>query len=69
MWYSDGKDICQNESHHDGTNHYVYRVLKGSTKEEQMANFEALLEGSDTPERREKYTSSLLPAVAAVYGW
>ena len=29
-WYSDGNNICCDESHHDGTNHYIYKVIPES---------------------------------------
>jgi len=68
-WGSDGKDIVGEEAHHDGTNYYTYRVLKGDTYGEQMENCDKLFSKTVTPQRIGRYTKSLLPVVAEVYGW
>lgn len=67
-WYSDGKDICCREAHHDGTNHYIYRIMKGKTHDEQVDNAEKLCSKPITPHRLGYYTKSLEPVVAKVYG-
>ena len=41
-WYSDGKNILHREAHYDGTNTYIYREVKGNTREEQLNNVEKL---------------------------
>lgn len=68
-WYDNGKDICQKEEHHDGTNHYVYRILKGKTHDDQVANAEKLFSKPLTRQRIGIFTKSLSPIVASVYGW
>ena len=68
-WFSDGKDIRGTESHHDGKNSYLYRMLKGETVEEQRENAEKLFNGELTAKRIGYYTKSIAPFVNAVYGW
>lgn len=68
-WYSDGKNICCTESHHDGTNFYTFRVLKGNTHDEQIENAEKLFSAPLTARRIGRFTKSILPSVASVYGW
>lgn len=64
-WYSDGANICCDEAHHDGTNHYVYREL--------LAPIEDIKDGLFDDRKRErtiqKYTRSIAPNVHKVYGW
>lgn len=62
-WYSNGKDICCDESHHDGTNHYTYRMVKPGK------DFDDIYGKEMTPHRLGYYTSSLVDKVNAVYGW
>lgn len=65
--YGDGKDIRADESHHDGVNHYLFRMLKGDDYEELT---DAIYNGQEvTQELLDKYTESLFPEVAKVYGW
>lgn len=68
-WYDDGKDICHDEAHHDGTCYYKYRLLKGATREEQEYNAEKLFSKPLTSQRVGKFTTSLRPLVSNVYGW
>lgn len=68
-WYDDGKDIRLDEAHHDGICYYTYRLLKGTTREEQEDNAEKLFSKPLTPQRVGKFTSSLRPLVSSVYGW
>jgi hypothetical protein len=67
-FYGDGKDIRGTEVHHDGTNHYLYRIIK------EDRDIDKLLDAIDNGEEisRQKlnyYTQSLYKDVAAVYGW
>lgn len=68
-WYGDGKNICCRESHHDGVNHYTYRIMKGKTHDEQVENADKLFSKKLTARRIGYYTKSLYPVVAEVYGW
>lgn len=68
-FYDDGKNICQCEAHHDGTNIYLYRILKGKNHDEQVANAEKLFSKPLTNQRIAAFTKSIRPLVAAVYGW
>lgn len=68
-FYDDGKDICHEEAHHDGTNYYIYRVLKGKDHDEQVENAEKLYNGHKVTRRRiAAYTRSLRPAVLSAIG-
>lgn len=58
-WYADDKDIRFTGHHHDGTNHYLYRVFKGNP--DDLYDM--------TPDEMIQATTSLRPHVAAVYGW
>jgi hypothetical protein len=66
-WYSDGRDIRFTGHHHDGTNNYLYREIR------EDKNIDVLLEKiyNGTAERSDitRYTKSILPYVANVYGW
>lgn len=62
-WYSNGKDIVCDETHHDGINYYRYRVVKPGR------DIDKLFEKPLTERRIAYYTKSLLPYVAEVYGW
>lgn len=67
-WYSDGYNICCTESHHDGTNYYKYRVVRPGRDINKLR--EKILCGEEiTTSMINYYTRSLLPEVAAVYGW
>lgn len=66
-WYSDGKNIKATGRHHDGTNYYLYRVIK------EDRNIDALLtairKGTMSNHQLGYYTESLYPYVAKIYGW
>ena len=70
-FFADAYNVKCDDIHHDGTNHYVYRELIGS--QEQCAPLlDALYEGKDPEKIKAKirrYSRSLLPYVADVYGW
>jgi len=57
------------ETHHDGTNTYLFRELKGNTHDEQVENAYKLFSGDLSPSRISYYTKSIAPYVTEVYGW
>ena len=69
-WYCDAHDMRCEESHHDGTNYILYRRRKDGISDYQWDNFLYMIyEGKATREHISKYTTSLLPYIAKVYGW
>ena len=66
-WYGDGYNIRGRMSHHDGTNHVLYRVAKSREDAERIADKIYNLEIDEAGFR--KLTRSLYPYVADVYGW
>lgn len=70
-WYvtKDG-EFCCNDHHHDGTNHYTYRVWKRDTTEEQRDDLtEKLYEHKATQADIDAVTDKIGPDIAKVYGW
>lgn len=67
-FYADAYNIHCDDAHHDGTNHYLYRELVG-TEEDCDCFFSALYEGRASQSMIRRYTRSILPYVARVYGW
>ena len=67
-WYSDGKDIRFKGVHHDGTNNYLYRVIKDDSDIDEFLD-KIYNQKPITDSEIEKYTESLYPYVAKVYGW
>ena len=70
-WYVDGVgDLNCDASHHDGTNHYLYRVFRDGTTPEQMSNLEQkICRGTATWKDITRVTTKVGPAIAKVYGW
>lgn len=69
-WYCDAHDLRGKMSHHDGTNYILYRRRKDGITDYQWDNFlYKLYMGTANKEHISKYTTSLLPYVAKVYGW
>lgn len=66
-WYGDGFNIRGRLSHHDGTNHILYRVAKDRDDAERIAEQIYNLEIDEAGFRRR--TRSLYPYVADIYGW
>ena len=66
-WYCDVHNVRCDASHHDGTNHYLYRVADTKEKAERLINKIAFEDMSE--EEFRKATKSLRPYVAKVYGW
>lgn len=70
VWYVDELgDLRCDDHHHDGCNHYLYRVWK-DVSEQQRENFlEKLLYGEVTRRDITRYTASVGKEVCKVYGW
>lgn len=69
-WYCDAHDMRCKETHHDGTNYILYRRRKDGITDYQWDNFlYKLYMGTANKEHISKYTTSLLPYIAKVYGW
>ena len=70
-WYVDERgDLCCDDIHHDGTNHYIYRVFKPSISEGQKENFKNTL-WMGLADRKDitRYTARLGDKVANIFGW
>ena len=66
-WYCDRYNVRCRASHHDGTNHYLYRVAKNRKQAKKLVD--AIAYDGMTEEQFRKATRSLRPYVAKVYGW
>lgn len=66
-WYVEGKDLKAEGSHHDGTNHYIYRSMREGVEEDDF--WDAFYSGMDRECLMQKYTDPIGPRVAEVYGW
>ena len=66
-WYCDRYNVRCRASHHDGTNHYLYRVAKDREQAKRLVD--AIAYEGMTEEEFRKSTKSLRPYVAKVYGW
>ena len=66
-WYCNGYDICCDECHHDGTNHYIYREIRN---EDNIDNFLDRLYYGEKITRRtiNYYTRSIAKDIGSVYG-
>lgn len=63
-------DLCATETHHDGTNHYVFRAVKPDISSETVENFKnKLYYGNATRKDITRVTYRLGDIVANVYGW
>jgi len=70
-WYVDDLgDLCCDDSHHDGTNNYLYRSWKPGLSETAKENFlEKIYEGKATRADITRCTRRLGDYIARVYGW
>lgn len=70
-WYVDRLgDLRCDAVHHDGTNHYLYRVYKAGVTELQVERLkEKLYEGTATRSDITRITQRLGDAIGKVYGW
>ena len=70
-WFIDKNgDLKCTAIHHDGTNHYLYRVYKDNVSEEQIDNLkEKLYYGTATRRDITRITQRLGDDIAKVYGF
>ena len=70
-WYVDKKgDFRCDDIHHDGINHYLYRVYKDGVSEYQKDRLkEKLYEGTATRSDVTRITRRLGDEIGKVYGW
>lgn len=67
-WYGDGYNIRCTAHHHDGTNHYLYRVIREDRNIDNL--LDAIYRGEEiTSSKLNYYTKSLYKNVAEIYGW
>ena len=63
-------DLRCDDVHHDGTNHYLYRVFKESSTEQQRDNLEdKILHGTVARSDITRVTRRLGDEIGRVYGW
>ncbi len=63
-------DLRCDDVHHDGTNHYLFRVFKEGTSDEQRYNLEKkLFMGTATRNDITRVTRRLGDEIGRVYGW
>lgn len=70
-WYvdKDGDFRCD-DCHHDGTNHYLYRVFRKGVTEDQIHDLEdKIYLGTATQSDIDRYTRRLGDDIGKVYGW
>lgn len=69
-WYCDEYNFRAEAAHHDGRNYYLYRAFRPGLSDEQKENFIDALRYNEANERMiRRYTVSLQPIIAKVYGW
>lgn len=70
-WYVDRRgDLCCDAIHHDGTNHFLYRVYKDDVRESQIDLLkEKLYKGTATRADITRVTRRLGDEIARVYGF
>lgn len=67
-WYSDGYNIKATAHHHDGTNHYLYRIIRNNRNIDKL--LDSIYNGKNiTNSKLNYYTKSLYKDVANIYGW
>lgn len=66
-WYCDRYNVRFDGVHHDGRNHYLYRVAKDSETAERLTN--RIAYDGMTEKEFMRATKSLRPYVAKVYGF
>lgn len=67
-FYGDGYNIRGTEVHHDGTNYYLYRVIREDRNIQNL--LDDIYDGKEyTMKKLNYYTKSLYKDVAKVYGW
>lgn len=70
-WYVDQLgDLRCDAIHHDGTNHYLYRVYKEGVSQSSIENLKAkILDGTATRADITRLTKRLGDDIGKVYGW
>ena len=72
-WYVDNKgEMRFTGHHHDGTNHYYYRVAKPTATEDHIDDITNALYNGDTEKAEKlikKYTDRLGDYIGDIYGW
>ena len=70
-WFVDRRgDLRCDDIHHDGTNHYLYRVWRDDVSETKRDRLKArIYEGIATREDIARVTKRLGDAIGQVYGW
>lgn len=69
-FYCDNYNFKADCIHHDGSNSYLYRTWKDGISETQKENFlNAIYNGKCNSKMITRYTKSLRPYIAKVYGW
>ena len=70
-WYVDKRgDLRCTAIHHDGTNHYLYRVFKDNISDSQIERLqEKIYNGNATRQDITRVTKRLGDDIGAVYGW
>ena len=70
-WYCDDNDFRFHGAHHDGENEYLYRTWADGVSEEEKEDFlsDVYVCGCIDEEMLGKFTKSLRPYIAEVYGW
>lgn len=70
-WYVDERgDLRGTGWHHDGTNHYLYRVWKDTASEQQKENLlRKIYNGDFSRKDITRLTKRLGDEIASVYGW
>ena len=72
-FYVEGCDLKQRETHHDGTNYYVYRAWKEKTTARQKEVLKDAIYNNEPPKKVKglitRYTTGLGREIGKVYGW
>lgn len=70
-WYIDERgDLCCDDRHHDGTNRYIYRLIKKGATERQLNNLkQKILTGELTRRDITRVTTRLGDVINSVYAW
>ena len=68
-WYADAWDVRCNSTHHDGTNHYLYRLAANREEADDICYNWVYGDPSKRDSLLKRRTRSIRPFVAGVYGW
>jgi len=68
VYYDDSdKEVKAEDTHHDGTNHYIFRELRTDVSTDGL--WRILIDGGFTTEDLDRYTISLGTKVRDIYGF